>query len=114
MNNFARVENNLEELIPDNLQHNRKTNDVNMSHSRRSSVDLSAGVVPRSRRSSVDYSADLEQFSRRASVDYSSGVGPLGLPLRPSVDTGFNSSVGTNSRRPSVDFNAGVGNTVSW
>ena len=75
-----------------------------MSH-RRSSVDLSAGVAPpRSRRSSVDYTAaGVGQITRRASVDFSSGVGTLGLPLRPSVDSSFH-GVGTSSRRPSVDY----------
>ena len=85
-----------------------------MSRSRRSSVDLSAGVIPpRSRRSSVDFSAGVGQISRRPSVDYSSGVGPLGLPIRLSVDSGFSASVVTNNRRPSVDLSPGVEDSVS-
>lgn len=85
-----------------------------MSRSRRSSVDLSAGVIPpRSRRSSVDFSAGVGQISRRPSVDYSSGVGPLGLPIRLSVDSGFSASVVTNNRRPSVDLSPGVEDSLS-
>ena len=85
-----------------------------MSHSRRSSVDLSAGVAaPRSRRSSVDYTAlGVGQITRRASVDFSSGVGTLGLPLRPSVDSSFH-GVGTSSRRPSVDYSTAGDEGVS-
>ena len=76
-----------------------------MSRSRRSSVDLSAGVVPLSRRSSVDYSADVGQFSRRPSIDYSADVGQFSR--RPSID--YSADVGQFSRRQSIDFGAGVG-----
>ena len=76
-----------------------------MSRSRRSSVDLGAGVVPLSRRSSVDYSADVGQFSRRPSIDYSADVGQFSR--RPSID--YSADVGQFSRRQSIDFGAGVG-----